>query len=1027
MYGRGRGKKAGGRRGRGSHCGRYWMEGGNGFGQNPQGVSKAPFASNSAAPVAYPPPPGIFPQQQFNAASMMPPGVITMPSNPMQHQALSQGQWCAQPWQPAGQWPANQQWSTQNLPSQQLNGQQHSFQQHSFQQQGTGHGNQGHGTTGGGGKGPAVNAFPGPGSRAYFTKEYMDILEEIKMDKALDEAKKKIATSRRSGVKIVELPTESSHGENRVSNESEKSDKSDEMKAWVTATLGDSLKLIREKLEGVDNRSKISSSEKEELERLRVISAAAEKKSMDSSSSEKRKRVLEVKTDNPPVFPHAWKLQIENSVVEIKVSTKTAPICFRCRERGHMGTYPNCLKFPKQTKEHKLLANMMVEVGDAPSIWFIADSNYNGWVFYDNLEEPDWVWHYADQELIVKKPNIFPPADSRWQKKATGKMTGNPSKIRTDPLIDSRVIREEKDREDLLRDLDIVRDQEVQEFNKEPATVRILLQNMEQTALHKKKGGQTDNKRSLENGGHKENQEGGLKKRRATKIGDSKTSINAPAGKEGKDKTSEERGTESEQGTEGSNSKKGNSKNDSEGELGQSLQWLRDYVDKVKREREHAFDVRVAWSKHAEKLQTSGKKGLLGAWGPSSNQFHALRKAKAEELSEYTAFRYAEKKRAKEQGVKDKDKTVPESKDEFQDLRPKKWKSGKNQKKKVPDTMPAEFQDDSGRTLLEQEAVAVMAQTDKLKKLNEEYAPEFTTISHIAKKQAPLVVETARSSRLTLMNIRPLIVARYLDKVNEWQVATDVSFQISCFEEGQNVADILREKVTTDFPLGVYDTVSDEMAQQDTQSQTEQEDPASHRTKQARHPPQAFSPLIVKLSTTASLKTGMRWRPWRTITAVPYSVLAGPCLPAELTAVSIVQLVTSGVVLQQDDGNGYRPVEFMSARMPSEKVATSTYERELYALRQALDHWKHYLLERHFKVYSDHETLRWLKTQAKMTPKFTRWAAKIDQFDFELNPVKGKYNDREDLANVLKVGLEGGAKDEDVIKVHDDTDFEEVT
>ncbi|GBG60336.1 hypothetical protein CBR_g4292 [Chara braunii] len=35
--------------------------------------------------------------------------------------------------------------------------------------------------------------------------------------------------------------------------------------------------------------------------------------------------------------------------------------------------------------------------------------------------------------------------------------------------------------------------------------------------------------------------------------------------------------------------------------------------------------------------------------------------------------------------------------------------------------------------------------------------------------------------------------------------------------------------------------------------------------------------------------------------------------------------------------------------------------------------------------------------------------------------------DREDLANVLKVGLKGGAKDEDVIKVHDDTDFEEVT
>ncbi|GBG86128.1 hypothetical protein CBR_g41031 [Chara braunii] len=99
-----------------------------------------------------------------------------------------------------------------------------------------------------------------------------------------------------------------------------------------------------------------------------------------------------------------------------------------------------------------------------------------------------------------------------------------------------------------------------------------------------------------------------------------------------------------------------------------------------------------------------------------------------------------------------------------------------------------------------------------------------------------------------------------------------------------------------------------------------------------------------------------------------------------------------GVILQQDDGNSYRPVEFMSARLPSEKVAASTYERELYALRQALKHWKHYLLGRHFKVYSVHETLRWLKTQAKMTPKLTRWAAEIDQYNFELKPVKGKYN-----------------------------------
>ncbi|GBG58972.1 hypothetical protein CBR_g24321 [Chara braunii] len=122
----------------------------------------------------------------------------------------------------------------------------------------------------------------------------------------------------------------------------------------------------------------------------------------------------------------------------------------------------------------------------------------------------------------------------------------------------------------------------------------------------------------------------------------------------------------------------------------------------------------------------------------------------------------------------------------------------------------------------------------------------------------------------------------------------------------------------------------------------------------------------------------------------PVLKVADPSLPFVVTTDASQYGI--GVVLQQDDDNGYRPVEFMSARMPSEKVATSTYERELYALRQALEHWKHYLLGRHFKVYSDHETLRWLKTQAKMTPKLTRWAAEIDQYDFELKPVKGKYN-----------------------------------
>ncbi|GBG92468.1 hypothetical protein CBR_g55547 [Chara braunii] len=99
-----------------------------------------------------------------------------------------------------------------------------------------------------------------------------------------------------------------------------------------------------------------------------------------------------------------------------------------------------------------------------------------------------------------------------------------------------------------------------------------------------------------------------------------------------------------------------------------------------------------------------------------------------------------------------------------------------------------------------------------------------------------------------------------------------------------------------------------------------------------------------------------------------------------------------GAVLQQDDGDGLRPLEYYSKRMPSHKVATSTYMRELYALREALAHWKHYLLGRHFKVYSDHQTLQWIQTQFELSPTSTRWLHDIDVYNFELKHKKGCYN-----------------------------------
>ncbi|GBG67116.1 hypothetical protein CBR_g81540 [Chara braunii] len=94
----------------------------------------------------------------------------------------------------------------------------------------------------------------------------------------------------------------------------------------------------------------------------------------------------------------------------------------------------------------------------------------------------------------------------------------------------------------------------------------------------------------------------------------------------------------------------------------------------------------------------------------------------------------------------------------------------------------------------------------------------------------------------------------------------------------------------------------------------------------------------------------------------------------------------------EDEGKKLRPIEYMSKKMPSKKLAKSTYERELYALYKALVHWRHYLLGRFFYLRTDHQTLKWIKTQPVLSDALKRWIKVIDQYDFKLDYLKGEYN-----------------------------------
>ncbi|GBG66908.1 hypothetical protein CBR_g72663 [Chara braunii] len=99
-----------------------------------------------------------------------------------------------------------------------------------------------------------------------------------------------------------------------------------------------------------------------------------------------------------------------------------------------------------------------------------------------------------------------------------------------------------------------------------------------------------------------------------------------------------------------------------------------------------------------------------------------------------------------------------------------------------------------------------------------------------------------------------------------------------------------------------------------------------------------------------------------------------------------------GVVIAQQEGPKLTPVEYMPKKMPSQKLAKSTYEKELYAIYKALTHWRYYLLGRFFYVRTDHQTLKWMRTQPVLSDTLKRWIEVIEQYDFEPQYIKGEYN-----------------------------------
>jgi hypothetical protein len=68
---------------------------------------------------------------------------------------------------------------------------------------------------------------------------------------------------------------------------------------------------------------------------------------------------------------------------------------------------------------------------------------------------------------------------------------------------------------------------------------------------------------------------------------------------------------------------------------------------------------------------------------------------------------------------------------------------------------------------------------------------------------------------------------------------------------------------------------------------------------------------------------------------------------------------------------------YLSEKLKGLKLNYYTYDVEFYTLVQALKHWSSYLSFNEFILYSNHEVLKHLHSQDKLSSRHASWAAYI--------------------------------------------------
>src|SRR5271156_3220752 len=117
--------------------------------------------------------------------------------------------------------------------------------------------------------------------------------------------------------------------------------------------------------------------------------------------------------------------------------------------------------------------------------------------------------------------------------------------------------------------------------------------------------------------------------------------------------------------------------------------------------------------------------------------------------------------------------------------------------------------------------------------------------------------------------------------------------------------------------------------------------------------------------------------------------------------------IALGVVLTQP-GEGVidHPIAYSSRKLSTTEKNYTTTEREGLAMVYALQKFRHYLLGSHFKMFTDHSTLKYLVNKPVLGGRICRWLLLFQEYNFEIIVKPGRLNLGPDHPSRLESGEE---------------------